>query len=328
MSLKNILNNWWDRLQLTFAKVNWSKVFPFFLFLILAFIFWMFLFFERKTDASHRIPLKYTNLPEDEVFINNTPNHIDVRVRDLGKELFRYMFRKRDSLQIDVTEAQRNNATKLQGNELTQLIHTKLYPSTDIVGYLPASIPIETTKLYSKVVPIFFDGEILTSDSHLAIDSIAIIPNEVKILGSKEKLDKISEISTEYTVFEDLTATSQLPARLKRMDGVKEMDPTVVDIYIPILEYTERQFEVPIHSKNSPKTMDVKFFPSRAKVTFSVTLDDYKKINPEDFEIVLDYNELRQIEDDQVELKLTKHPSSIRNPKLTPSTVEFLFEYK
>lgn len=327
MSLKNILNNWWDRFQLTFIKVNWSKVFSFFLFLILAFIFWMLLFFERKTDASHRIPLKYTNLPEDEVFINNTPNYIDVRVRDLGKELFRYMFRKRDSLHIDVTEAQKNNSTKLQGNELTQLIHTKLFSSTDIVGYLPASIPIETTKLYSKVVPIFFDGELLTSASHLAIDSIAIIPNEVKLLGSKEQLNNITKIATEYTVFEDLTATSQLPARLKRIEGVK-MEPTVVDIYIPIIEYTERQFEVPIHSKNSPKTMDVKFFPSRAKITFSVTLDDYKKITPEDFEIVLDYNELRQIEDDQVELKLTKQPTSIRNPKLTPSTVEFLFEHK
>ena len=327
MSLKNILNNWWDRLQLTFAKVNWSKVFPFFLFLILAFIFWMFLFFERKTDASHRIPLKYTNLPEDEVFINNTPNHIDVRVRDLGKELFRYMFRKRDSLHIDITEAQKNNATKLQGNELTQLIHTKLFPSTDIVGYLPASIPIETTRLYSKVVPVFFDGEMLTSASHLAIDSISIIPSEVKIIGSKEQLANITEIATEYTVFEDLIATSQLPARLKKIEGIT-IEPSVVDIYIPIIEYTERQFEVPIQSKNSPGTIDVKFFPSRARVTFSVTLDDYKKIIPEDFEIVIDYNDLRQIKDDQVELSLTKFPPSIRNPKLTPSTVEFLFEHK
>ena len=327
MSLQSILNNSWDKLRTTFTRVDWSKVFPFFLFLILAFIFWMFLFFERKTDASHRIPLKYVNMPKDEVFVNPSPDNIDVRIRDHGAELFRYLFRKRDSLHIDVAEAQKNNKTTLQGNELTQLIHTKLYPSTDIVGYLPASIPIETSKLHSKIVPVVFDGEKRTSAAHLVVDSISIIPDGVKILGGEEQIRNITEVVTEYTVFENLKATSQLPAKIKAIEGVT-IQPNVVDIYIPIHEFTERQFEISITSKNSPNTLDVKFFPSKARVTFSVTLDDYKKISPDDFEIMMDYNSLRQIEDDQVALELTKFPSSIKNPKIYPAVVEFLFEHK
>lgn len=327
MSLKSIFNNSWDKLQKAITDINWGKVLPFFLFLILAFIFWMFLFFEQKTDGSHRIPIKYVNMPEDEVFVEAPPTHIDLKIRDHGSELFRYLFRKRDSLHINVTQAKGRNSSNLQGNELTQLIHTKLFPSTDMIGYLPASIPIKTSKLDSKTVPIFFDGEMRTNASHLVIDSISIIPNEVKLLGSKEQLRNISKIVTEYTVFENLKATSQLPAKVKTIEGVT-IEPNVVDIYIPIYEFTERQFEVPILSKNSPSSLDVKFFPSRAKVTFFVTLDDYKRINPEDFEIVIDYNTLRKTENDQINLKLTKYPSSIQNPKITPQTVEFLFEYK
>ena len=327
MSLQSFLNNLWDKLQTTFTKVDWSKVFPFFLFLILAFIFWMLLFFERKTDGSHRIPLKYVNMPKDEVFINNSPDHINIRIRDHGSELFRYLFRKRDSLHIDVMEAQKNNSAKLESNELKQLIHTKLFPSTDIVGYLPASIPIATSKLHSKVVPVVFDGEKRTSASHLVVDSISIIPDGVRILGSEEQLRKITEVVTEYTVFENLKATSQLPAKLKAIDGVT-MEPNVVDIYIPLYEFTERQFEIPILSINSPNTLDVKFFPSKAKVTFSVTLDEYKKISPDDFEIKIDYNSLRKIEDDQVKLELSKFPATIKNAKISPAEVEFLFEHK
>ena len=327
MSLKSIFNNSWEKTLTTFTDINWGKVLPFFLFLILAFIFWMFLFFERKTDGSHRIPIKYVNMPKDEVFVDPVPTEIDLKIRDLGSELFRYLFKKRDSLEIDVTQAQRNNNTKLQGNELSQLINTKLFASTDLIGYLPATIPIRTSKLDTKIVPIEFDGEMRTSANHLVIDSISIIPNEVKLLGNKEQLSNINKVVTEYTVFENLKATSQLPAKLKTIEGVT-FDPTTVDIYIPIYEFTERQFDVPILSKNSPSSLDVKFFPSRVKVTFSVTLDDYKKISPEDFEIVIDYNTLRNTEGDQVELTLTKFPSSIQNPRITPEVVEFLFEYK
>lgn len=266
-------------------------------------------------------------MPTDEVFIDPVPTEIDIKIRDLGSELFRYLFKKRDSLHIDVAQAQRNNNTKIQGNELSQLINTKLFASTDLTGYLPATIPIRTAKLDTKIVPIEFDGEMRTSATHLVIDSISIIPNKVKLLGNKEQLASINKVVTEYTVFENLKATSQLAAKLKAIEGVT-FDPTAVDIYIPIYEFTERQFDVPILSKNSPSSLDVKFFPSRVKVTFSVTLDDYKKISPEDFEIVIDYNTLRNTESDQVELNLTKFPSSIKNPRITPEVVEFLFEYK
>ena len=329
MSLKSIINNSWDKLQTAFKKTDWSKVLPFFLFLILAFIFWILLFFQNKADGNHRIPIKYVNIPKDEVFANTTPKHIDVRIRDDGVELFGYLFKKRDSLLIDVTEAQKNNDGKLQGSQLSQLIHNKLARSTELIGYLPASITVETYKLHSKIVPVVFDGSMRTNARQLIVgsNSISIIPNEVKLLGSEEQLRSITEVVTEHTAFDNLKATSQLPAKIKAIEGVI-IEPKEVEVYIPVYEYTERQFEIPVLSKNSPSTLDIKFFPSRANVTFLVTLDDYKKISPDDFEITIDYDTLRAIKKDHVELKLSKFPPTIKNPKISPEVVEFLFEYK
>lgn len=75
-----------------------------------------------------------------------------------------------------------------------------------------------------------------------------------------------------------------------------------------------------------PKDLDVKFFPSRANVSFSVTLEEYKKIAQEDFEIELDYRSFHTNEDGRVELELTKTPASTNNIRISPSHVEFLFE--
>ena len=260
MSLQSIFNNSWDKLQTFFSEIDWSKVLPFFLFLILAFFFWLLLFFDRKDEGSYRIPIKYVNIPKQEVFIKAAPTHINLKVKDFGRELIRYKFKmllKGDSLDIDVSEAQKNSETQLEGNQLTQLIRGKLSANTEIVGYLPASIPIKTSKLDSKTVPVVFDGEKRTGGNHLVIDTISIIPNEVTIFGNEEQLSNITEVVTEYKVLENLIATSQIKVRLKEIEGVS-FEPNEVDIYIPILEFTERDFEIPIIATNSPEGYNVK----------------------------------------------------------------------
>ena len=295
------------------------------MFLILAFIFWLLIFFQKKTEGNFQIPLKYINIPEDEVFVNQMPQHIDIRINDLGSSLFNYYFFKRkDSLVIDVEKAQKENNDKLY---LNQLIRTKLSSSTDLIGFTPAIIRFETAKLQSKTVPVVFDGEMRTGGGHLVVDSISIIPSEVQIFGTGEQLRNISEVTTEYSVFENLKATSQLKAKLKKIEGVK-FNPNEIEVYIPIHEFTERQFEIPITVSNQPEDTDIKFFPSKVNVTFAVTLDDYKKIIPEDFEIEINYNDLKNKEGDQVELELTESPTSIKNPHISPRMVEFLFELK
>ena len=328
MSFSSIISNFWVKLQTIFTKIDWGKVIPFFLFLILAFIFWLLIFFQRNVEGDYRIPLKYVNIPEQEVFVEAVPTHIDLRIRDSGYELFlKYFFNKKDSLLIDVAASQKENDIKLQRNQLTQLIRSKLSANTFIIGYAPEVISLQTAKLDSKTVPVVFDGEMRTSAGHLVIDSVSIIPNEVQIYGPNELLKNISQVVTEYSVFENLKATSQLTAKLKNIKGVT-LKPNEVDVYIPIHEFTERQFEIPIQVINDPDRVDVKFFPSKVKITFTVTLDNYKKIGPEDFEIKIDYLKLRNIPGDKVELELSKFPTSIKNPQISPPTVEFLFEQK
>lgn len=327
MSFVRIILKFLNQLQAFFSRVNWSKVIPFFLFLILSFIFWLLIFFQRNAEGNYRIPLKYINTPDEEVFVENPPSSIDLRIRDSGSGLFNYYFFKRkDSLIIDVSDVQKENS-RLQGNQLTQLIRTKLSVNTHLIGYAPATISVKTAKLQSKTVPVVFDGELRTIGGHLVIDTISMIPNEVKIYATGEKLKQITEVVTEYTVFENLKATSQLDAKIKKIEGVT-INPDRIEVYIPIREFTEQQYDVPITVGNKPSNVDVKFFPSRVNVTFSVTLDNYKKIAPEDFEIKIDYNDLKNIAGDQVELRLTSAPTSIKNSHISPSVVEFLFEVR
>jgi hypothetical protein len=325
MDLASIKDRWIEKIRDFFSRLNWKNIFLFVLFLILSFIFWLMLFFQRDIEATYKIPLKYTHIPDDEVFDVALPDDIEIRVADKGSEIFRYTFTLKDSIEIDIARYKEERIKNLQGSELMQLIREKLSQSTNLKAYYPVNISLATSKLQKKELKVVFDGVITTSRSNLVADSVTFLPATVTAYGSQNQLSEIQSAVTEYTLINNLKATSQLRVKLMPVNGVKFV-PGEVDIYIPVMEYTERTFEVPVTARNVPSNIDVKFFPSQVEVSFSVTLDEYRKIAPEDFEVELDYLEFYKNAHGRVDLKLSKVPSTVRNVKLSPSSVEFLFE--
>ena len=325
MDLASIKDRWIEKIRDFFSRLNWKNIFLFVLFLILSFIFWLMLFFQRDIEATYKIPLKYTHIPDDEVFDVALPDDIEIRVADKGSEIFRYTFTLKDSIEIDIARYKEERIKNLQGSELMQLIREKLSQSTNLKAYYPVNISLATSKLQKKELKVVFDGVITTSRSNLVADSVTFLPATVTAYGSQNQLSEIQSAVTEYTLINNLKATSQLRVKLMPVNGVKFV-PGEVDIYIPVMEYTERTFEVPVTARNVPSNIDVKFFPSQVEVSFSVTLDEYRKIAPEDFEVELDYLEFYKNANGRVDLKLSKVPSTVRNVKLSPSSVEFLFE--
>jgi hypothetical protein len=321
-----VFREWMPKVKDYFSTFPWKNMFSFLFFLLMAFIFWLMLFFQKENvEGTYRFALKYTNIPEDVVFNNPLPQYIDISISDNGSEIFKLDITNKDSLEIDVTEIIEGGTTILQGEQFRQLLSSQFATSTRIGGYFPMTVSLATSKLESKELKVTFDGEITTSRANLVADSIIFIPTNVMAYGSKESLKNLNNAITQYTIFKNINATSQLPISIYPVDGVKFL-PSEVDIYIPIVEYTEQSFEIPIKANHLPRNLDVKFFPSRATVSFSVTLDAYREITPEDFTIELDYRSFHENKDGRVELMITKKPSSIVDPKLSPTTVEFLFE--
>lgn len=326
MDLTSTKDKWMPKIKSYLSTINWKNAILFIAFLLLAFTFWLMLFFQReKVESSYKIPLKFTNIPNDIVFNETLPNEIEIRVSDRGSEIFSYDFLLEDSLEINVEKYKKDKVTNLQGAELVQLIMNHLSKSAELKAYYPINISLATSKLQKKELTVVFDGEITTSRSNLVAEEPTFLPKAVIAYGSGSQLAELTSAPTVHAVYGNLKATSQLKVKLNPVSGVKFV-PDEVEIYIPVNEYTERTFEIPITVKHVPSKVDVKFFPSQAEVSFSVTLEEYKKISPEDFEIELDYIKFHENTNGRVELELTKSPTSIRKPRISPSSVEFLLE--
>jgi hypothetical protein len=312
-------------LQTFFPTFPWKNLLLFSAFLLVAFSFWLMAFFRKdNVEGQYTIPIKYINVADDEVFNILPPETIEIGLQDVGANIFFNSFSRRDTLIIDVASYRDRGIAALQGVDMQALVR-QIFSSGHSLILNPASISLELSKLQSKVLPVVFDGEIATNRANLVAGDVIFIPESVTAFGSQQMLDKLDAAVTEFTAFRNLRATSQFPVRIKVEEGVRFV-PDEVEIHIPVEEFTERAVEVPITVINVPESLDVKFFPSRVTASFSVTLEEYRRISPEELKIVLDYKDFYRNENGRVALTLTTQPASIVNPRLSPSSVEFLFE--
>ena len=103
MGIKAFISKWRPKAEAYFSTFPWKNLLFFLLFLMLAFIFWLMLFFQKENvEGTYRMPLKYTNIPDDVVFDNPLPEFIEISVSDNGVGIFMLDIKKRDSLEINI----------------------------------------------------------------------------------------------------------------------------------------------------------------------------------------------------------------------------------
>ncbi|MNV84457.1 hypothetical protein D3C71_1783310 [compost metagenome] len=102
--------------------------------------------------------------------------------------------------------------------------------------------------------------------------------------------------------------------------------PTSVEIKLPVDEFTEKTIEVPLKVINNKEYYDVKLYPKKVKITLLVALSKYAQINEEFIEAVVDMNEWKIFEHDELTVKLTRFPDYCRLVKIQPAKIDFIIE--
>ena len=318
------------RIRTYFSAFQWRNLLLFSLFLGLAFIFWAARFAARENEEGRYIvPVRIDSLAYNEVFISPPPSSIEVTFRATGRDLFRYSwqdFRGRiDTLVIDLAEYREREISLIQGTEMQHLIR-QVFPSGQDFLMNPISISLATLPLETKELRVVFDGEVTTRRSNLVVDSVTFVPEIIRAYGSTEALAALEVATTTFTQFRDLRASSRYPIGIHPVEGVRFV-PEKVEVHIPVQEFTERSLEIPITAINVPEHLRVIFFPARATVSFSVTAREYRRITADDFTIQLNYYDFHVNENGRVTLQVTQQSEMVRNVRVSPASVEFLFEY-
>lgn len=305
---------------------NWGKILTFIFFLLLSTIFWFILVLRQTFESTIQVPITYINVPDSVLIKNPLPATINVSVSDKGIDLLRaYLANKKSPLEIDVRGYINSKNTLISDDQLVQLIKTKFEKTTTLLRYSPSRISLDYSVLRSKKVPVIFDGEITTKANYLLDGDIEVKPDSVIAYSSKEILNKFNVAFTANKKFEGLSSNTVINIRMKSEKNIR-FEPEIVQVKIPVAEFTQKQVTVPITCLNLPVGTNVVFFPSSATISFAVALSDFNKITADDFSLDLDYQDLVQTKGGVIRLRLTGSPSYIQNISIKPESSEFIIE--
>lgn len=312
-----------------FKTIRWKKILTFMFFILLSCVFWMMQVYRQKYEATLTIPIKYINIPDSIVFETELPKIVQARIKDDGATLFRYyLTRRSDSLVVDIRDAIKGTQDRvLQGRNFEQLIRTKLFVTSELISYAPTRMSYAYALLHSKKLSVIYYGDVALDPGYMLDGDLTTNPDSVMIYGSKASLDTMYFAYTVSDTLRHIKSAKTVTVKMKPIAGIKYV-PNEVKLQIPVDEFIKKEVEVPITCINLPEKLDIKLFPSTVKIEFFVGLKRSDNINSNNFEVTIDYNDIRNLKDMTIPVRITDSPDYIRAMTPIPSEVEFVLEHK
>jgi hypothetical protein len=307
-----------------FSYAQWREVLIFLFFLFLSFVFWALQSMQEEYEMQLRIPVNYKDIPRDMSFVQMPPSEITARVRDRGSILLNYTLgSQRPSIAISVKDViLADSVLFLSAKDMEEIIMKQLIPTTNLLSFAPRQIETFYSKLGRKRLPVRFDGDVHTDPGFLISGEIVVSPSATEVFAADVVLSALTYIPTVYTEIHNGNKTIIRKLKLRKIDGVT-FDLDVVSVTIPIEEYTQKTFDIPIVCKHVPPGYTIRMFPSVVRITCNVPLSLFKDLSGEDFAVETFVPEQSA---SMIPLRLARKPDWADHVSLSQDSIEFILE--
>lgn len=305
-----------------------NKEFLFFLFfLALSGIFWLMMTLNETYEQEIPIGLRLTGIPKNVVMTTEMSDTAYITVRDKGFMLLSYITSsKLHPLTYNFSSYadRQTNKGQISVADIQKSVRQQLFASTVITAIKAERLEFYFNYGLNKEVEVKLVGNVVPA-SNFYLSHVQFSPEKVVVYATKDKLDSIHSVTTEYQNIVNFDDTVVRKVRLKPIVGAKIVPSTIsLTLYPDIL--TEESVEVPITAINKPEGLTVRTFPQKVKVRFTVGASMFRTIRPSDFQVVVDYREIAARPSDKCNLYLQSKPRGVSNAHLEIKQIDYLIE--
>ena len=311
-----------------FLRINDSREFLMFLFfLLISFVIWYLTTMDNVYEMKYTLKLELKNLPETMIVTEPLPKEMEVVLKDKGDKLVEYKARGRyKSIQIDYGQYPSTaGRTAIYGSELNKLLSTGLASSTEIISTSLDTLQYYVAEARGVKLPLRMQGKIVANRQYV-IDRVSINPDTVTVYAAKQITDTMTAVYTPYVKLVELTDSVQQTLVLGGKERGIRYVPSETQLNVSVSPYVTKSVQVPIVGYMFPYGHQLKTFPSKATVTFRVSLEDFRKVTEEDFRIQVHYAQIRDNASGKVELRLANMPDNITDVTIEPTEADYLVE--
>jgi hypothetical protein len=278
-------------------------------------------------EKEFSIPVRLINVPKNVVITNDLPGSIRVTAKDKGFVIMTYLYGQTlRPLTVDFKTYTTNGSghAVIAISELLKQITPQLNGASKITNIKPDVIEFFYNYGLRKRVPVRLYGRIIPEKMYY-LSRVKFWPDSVTIYASKHLLDSIKEIYTVPINRSNLSDTTIFKTPLQQIRGVK-CTPAYVKVGLYPDIYTEESVDVPILGINMPEGKILRTFPSKVSISFTTGVNVFKQIRPENFTVVVDYNDISEHPSDKCNLYIRAIPHGVSRVNLSIKQVDYLIE--
>lgn len=305
-----------------------NKEFLIFLFfLALSGAFWLSLTLNETYEQEFAIPVAVVDVPKNAVLTSDEVDTVKMTIRDKGIFLISYYYGDYlKNIRIHFRSHSHNNGTgTIAAQELQKIVYSRLFTSSKILSTKPDKLEFYYSYGTKKKVPVRWSGRVIPEELYF-ISRVEYSPDSVTIYASEEKLDSINMVYTEQLNYANFRDTLSVNCRLSKIKSVKMVpDHVQVNFFTDVL--TEERIEgIPVQGINMPEGKTLRTFPAKVAVNFVTGVNVYRNLRPQDFTVVVDYNDIKKNPSEKCDIHLKDVPSGISRARLETTQVDYLIE--
>ena len=316
------VNNAKEKWQNLKSTSGFKNAMLFLVFVCVSAIFWFILALNDSAQDHFNVNLRIVNQPDSVTFINDVPEKIHVAVSDKGTNLWRNGYLKHPTINIDFKEYSSDGILKYSYNDLISSLKERFGNTALITSVSLDSLQLMYTTNPGKKVPILVNCQVFPASGTTLEGSVKASPGSVFIYGSKEVLDTINYVSTEPVTLRNISETTEMEVKIKKIKGARAI-PSKVNLIVPIEPLVKKQAMVTITAINVPEGEELLLFPSKVPVEYYVAMSRLNDDEDENIELVVNYDEIPFSKSGKLPLETHKFPERLKNLQLRTDSLEY-----
>jgi len=301
------------------------RVSAFFTCLVLAIVAWLFTVLSNPRKYTVQAVLKYKNAPQRRAFHSLQHDTINVTIAGSGWDmLFSGMNVGTRTITVDLHSLENKNYIVLSSQQ--NQINNNKELNRPIAGFDPDTLYFDFSNRKVKKVPLKVVTEISYKHQFAQSDNITVKPAYAVISGPESIIDKITEWPSDPLKLDSVDET--VNTRLA-VQPVKEANmsvfPKTIRVTVPVDEFTEKTLSIPVKLING-RGYDIKIFPQKVKIIFTVPLGRYPETDEDFFEANADLDLWRLHNYKALPVMVSKLPSYCKIVRIEPKNIDFIIK--
>lgn len=271
--------------------------------------------------------LTYKNLPETNVITLDSIPKLNVTVSTHGFNLLSYYFYKKTyELDFENSTYIKDKAYVWLAEKGTYNLKKQLGNTVNIVSVKPDTLRLPFGIMSTKKVPVILDSKMDFVSGYDTLEDVRLIPDSVKVIGAEEELSKIDYVKTKPLIIDQVKSNVETTIELDFESNSKrlKLSENKVAVKAVVEKFTEGNFEIPVTIINLPKEVEINYFPKHIKVSYYLSLKDYKDIKPSDFNIECNFDDIKTTGDSYFKPRLIVNSKKVKSSKMKQNKVEYI----